>query len=384
LIRIPIPTRTKTYDVLIEQGVLRSAASHIRTTLPKARHFVVVTSEPIRRHWAQPLLDSFASDPAFAAGDARVDVIEMPDGERRKNLSTIENLSDQLLKLKADRNTVLIALGGGVVGDVTGFLAGIYMRGIRFVQVPTTFLSQVDSSVGGKTGVNLKGGKNLVGVFKQPELVLADPNVLTTLPGREFRSGLYESLKAGVIRNPAIFDFMEQNREQVLAKDTSALEWLIAESVRVKADVVGEDEEEHGVRKILNFGHTIGHALEAETGYKYFLHGEAVAWGMIAASNISAAMQRLSPHAAQRILRLTLAYAPLPPVEVRPKAIFRRLASDKKTLDGQVHFILPRNIGEVEIATDVSERAVLHAVEELRTLSREPVRAAEPIGADPR
>jgi 3-dehydroquinate synthase len=304
-----------------------------------------------------------------------VDVIEMPDGERRKNLSTIENLSEQLVKLKADRNTVLIALGGGVVGDVTGFLAGIYMRGIRFVQVPTTFLSQVDSSVGGKTGVNLKGGKNLVGVFKQPELVLADPHVLTTLPDREFRSGLYESLKAGVIRNPAIFEFMEKNRAQVLAKDPSALEWLIAESVRVKANVVGEDEEEHGVRKILNFGHTIGHALEAETKYKYFLHGEAVAWGMIAAASISAAMQRLSPAAEQRITSLTRAYAPLPPVECRPKAIFRRLASDKKTLDGQVHFILPREIGSVEIATDVSERAVLLAVEQLRTLSHGPADA---------
>ena len=376
MIRIQIPTRTKTYDVLIEQGILRSAASHIRQALPKARHFVVVTSEPIRRHWGQPLLESFASDPA------KVDVIEMPDGERRKNLSTIENLSEQLVQLKADRNTVLIALGGGVVGDVTGFLAGIYMRGIRFVQIPTTFLSQVDSSVGGKTGVNLKGGKNLVGVFKQPEIVLADPHVLTTLPDREFRSGLYESLKAGVIRNPLIFDFMEQNREPILAKDPSALEWLIAESVRVKAGVVGEDEEEHGVRKILNFGHTIGHALEAETKYKYFLHGEAVAWGMIAAANIAAAMQRLSPADAQRISALTLAYAPLPPLDVRPKAIFRRLASDKKTLDGQVHFILPRNIGTVEIATDVTERSVLHAVEELLTLSRS--HAAQPIGAESR
>ena len=233
MIRIQIPTRTKTYDVLIEQGLLRSAATYIREALPKARHFVVVTSEPIRQHWGKLLLDSFASD------GARVDVIEMPDGERRKNLSTIEKLSSQLVKLKADRNTVLIALGGGVVGDVTGFLAGIYMRGIRFVQIPTTFLSQVDSSVGGKTGVNLTVGKNLVGVFKQPELVLVDPQVLSTLPEREYRSGLYESLKAGVIRNPRIFEFMEQNREQVLAKDPGALEWLIAESVRVKADVVG-------------------------------------------------------------------------------------------------------------------------------------------------
>lgn len=368
MIRIQIPTRTKSYEVLIEPGLLRSAATHIRQALPKARHFVVVTSEPIRRHWGQALLDSFALSPAAAT--ARVDVIEMPDGERRKNLASVERLSTELVKLKADRNTVLLALGGGVVGDVTGFLAGIYMRGIRFVQIPTTFLSQVDSSVGGKTGVNLASGKNLVGVFKQPELVLADPQVLSTLPDREYRSGLYESLKAGVIRNPRIFEFMEKNREQILAKEPDAVGWLIAESVRVKADVVGEDEEEHGVRKILNFGHTIGHALEAETGYKYFLHGEAVAWGMVAAASISAAMQRLSPQAAERIRNLVLAYAALPRVDVRPRAIFRRLVSDKKTLDGQVHFILARDIGEVEIATDVPERAVLQAVEELCSISQ--------------
>jgi 3-dehydroquinate synthase len=369
LIRIPIPTRTKSYEVLIEPGLLRSAAAPIRAALPKARHYVVVTSGPARACWSQPLLDSFAAE--SASGGARVDVIEMPDGERYKNLTTIGRLSSQLVSLKADRNTVLVALGGGVVGDVTGFLAGIYMRGIRFVQVPTTFLSQIDSSVGGKTGVNLASGKNLIGVFRQPELVLADPVVLSTLPDREYRSGLYESIKAGIIRNPKIFDFMEQNREAILAKEPSALEWLIAESVRVKAEVVGEDEEEHGLRKILNFGHTIAHALEAETGYKYFRHGEAVAWGMIAAASISAAMGRLAPGDSARIRAVVRAYAELPPVEVRPSAIFRRLVSDKKTLDGVVHFILARAIGQVEIATDVPERAVLDAVEELCRISRE-------------
>ncbi len=294
----------------------------------------------------------------------------MLDGERRKTLSTVESLSSALVKLKADRNTVLIALGGGVVGDVTGFLASIYMRGIRFVQIPTTYLAQVDSSVGGKTGVNLTAGKNLVGCFKQPELVLVDPHVLSTLPDREYRSGLYESLKAGVIRNPRIFEFMEQNREPVLAKDPSSLEWLIAESVRVKADVVGQDEEEHGLRRILNFGHTIGHALEAETSYKVFLHGEAVAWGMVAAAMIAVSMHKTSPETAQRIISLVLAYAPLPNVDVRPKAIFRRLANDKKTLDGLVHFILPHDVGQVDIVTDVPERAVLQVVEELRNLSQ--------------
>jgi len=364
LIRIQIQTRTKAYDVLIEQGLMRSAATYIRDTLPTARHFVVVTSAPISRHWGKLLLDSFDTD------DVRLDFIEMPDGERRKTLSTVEALSVQLVKLKADRNTVLLALGGGVVGDVTGFLASIYMRGIRFVQLPTTFLAQVDSSVGGKTGVNLTVGKNLVGAFRQPELVLVDPQVLATLPDREFRSGLYESLKAGVIQNPRIFGFMEENQEQILAKHPSSIEWLIAESVRVKADVVGQDEEEHGLRKILNFGHTIGHALEAETRYKVFLHGEAVAWGMVASAMIAESMHMISPEVAQRIIRLVLAYAPLPKVDVRPKAIFRRLASDKKTLDGQVHFILPRDVGRVEIVTSVSERAVLHVVEKLRHLSQ--------------
>ncbi len=364
MIRIQVQTRTKSYDVLIEQGLMRSAASYIRDTLPTARHFVVVTSPPIARHWAKLLLDSFATD------DARVDVIEMPDGERRKTLSTVETLSTRLVKLKADRNTVLLALGGGVVGDVTGFLASIYMRGIRFVQIPTTFLAQVDSSVGGKTGVNLTVGKNLIGAFQQPELVLVDPQVLATLPDREFRSGLYESLKAGVIRNPRIFEFMEQNQQQILAKDPGSLEWLIAESVRVKADVVGQDEEEHGLRKILNFGHTIGHALESETGYKVFLHGEAVAWGMVASAMLGETMHLISPAEAQRIVRVIWAFGSLPRVEVRAKAIFRRLASDKKTLDGQVHFILPRDVGRVDIVTDVPERAVLQVVEELHRLSK--------------
>jgi 3-dehydroquinate synthase len=350
--------------VLIEAGLLRSSASCVRDALPTVKHFVIVTSAPIRRHWGKVLTDSFASD------SARVDVIEMLDGEQRKTLSTVEQLASQLVKLKADRNTVLVALGGGVVGDVTGFLASIYMRGIRFVQVPTTFLAQVDSSVGGKTGVNLTAGKNLVGCFKQPEMVLADPQVLATLPEREFRSGLYESLKAGVIRNARIFEFMEKNRDSVLARHPATLEWLIAESVRVKADVVGEDEEEQGVRKILNFGHTIGHALEAETSYKVFLHGEAVAWGMVAASMIAVGLRSMPLDSAQRVISLILAYGALPAVDVRPKAIVRRLAADKKTLDGKVHFILPREIGSVEIATDVPEHAVVQVVEELHNLSQ--------------
>lgn len=359
--QILVQTRSKSYDVLIESGLLPRAGVEIRRRLPQARHFVILTSPVIQRHWIEPLRQSFAAD----AAAPRLDVLSLPAGERYKTMKTVARLAEQLVELQADRNTVLVALGGGVVGDVTGFVASIYMRGIRFVQIPTTFLAQVDSSVGGKTGVNLRSGKNLVGAFRQPELVLIDPETLATLPGREFRSGLFESLKAGVIRTPRIFDFMEENRAAILARQAEALEWVIAESVAMKAEVVGEDEEEHGVRRILNFGHTLGHALESETNYRRFLHGEAVAWGMIAAAQIAVALGRMSAEAAKRLEQTTLAYAKLPSASVDAEAIFARLAADKKTLDGQVHFILPRRIGEVEVATDVPKAAVIAAVQSI-------------------
>jgi 3-dehydroquinate synthase len=244
------------------------------------------------------------------------------------------------------------------------------MRGIDVVQVPTTLLAQVDASVGGKTGVDLKLGKNLVGTFHHPRCVLIDPVVLSTLPDREYRSGLYEALKCGVISNPEIFRFMEEKRDQILARDPAALEWLITECVRVKAGVVSADEHEHGLRRILNFGHTIGHALEVETGYKQFLHGEAVAWGMVAAAMIAAATQHTTSDTARRIISSVLAYAPLPKVEARGKRVAQRLLSDKKTLNGVVHFVLPVEIGKVEVVQDIPEREVVQAVDELRYLSQ--------------
>ncbi len=297
-------------------------------------------------------------------------VLEFPDGERYKTLAAVEELGARLVQRGADRNTVIIAFGGGVVGDVAGFLASIYMRGIDFVQVPTTLLAQVDAALGGKTGVNLREGKNLLGTFHQPRAVLTDPGVLTTLPEREYRSGLYEALKCGIIRRREIFEFMEKERDKVLQRDPAALEWLITECVRVKADVVAADERESGERRILNFGHSIGHALESETGYKQFLHGEAVAWGMVAAAMIAAAMQKTDSDTARRIISAVLAYATLPKVEPRGKKIAHRLQADKKTRDGHVHFVLPREIGSVEIVPDVPERAIVQAVEELRYLSQ--------------
>ena len=258
-----------------------------------------------------------------------------------------------------------------MVGDVTGLVASLYMRGVDLVQIPTTVLAQVDASIGGKTGVNLRAGKNLVGTFHHPRMVLIDPAVLATLPDREFRAGLYEALKCGVIGKPELFRALENVDVKKLRRDPAKLEWVIAESVKLKAEVVSSDERENGLRRVLNLGHTIGHALEAETEYRHFLHGEAVAWGMIASARIASAVDRIdqaAPPAHHR--RSAQLWARCRRFESRSRDILRLLKSDKKTRNGVVHFVLPREIGKVEIANDVPEQVVIEAVDELRRLSR--------------
>jgi 3-dehydroquinate synthase len=244
------------------------------------------------------------------------------------------------------------------------------MRGVDVVQIPTTVLAQVDASIGGKTGVNLKAGKNLVGTFHQPREVLIDPEVLSTLPDREYRAGLYEALKCGVIGNPGLFREFETNREGILRRDPATVEGLITESVRLKAQVVSVDERENGLRRVLNFGHTVGHALEAETNYRTLLHGEAVAWGMVVASRIAVTAGKLEAATGGRISDATLGLGRLPKLDIRGQSIVRRLQSDKKTRNGKVHFVLPTEIGKVEVVNDVPESAVLEAVDEIRRLSR--------------
>ena len=363
--RVPIDVNPRPYAAVIGHGLLGDLGEEIASALGrKPSKTFVVTVPPVKKHWASPV------SAVLKESGLEHDVVEFPDGESSKTMRTVETLTARLVKAGADRQSLIIALGGGVVGDVAGLVASIYMRGIDVIQVPTSFLAQVDASIGGKTGVNLSAGKNLVGTFHQPRLVLIDPEVLATLPEREFRSGLYEALKCGVIRDPQIFEFMEQKREKVLSRDPASLEWLIAECVRVKARVVVADEFESGERRILNFGHTLGHALEAETSYKQFLHGEAVAWGMVGAAMIAAAMQKSDGETAKRIIGTVLAYAPLPKVQSRSKNVIKRLRSDKKTTNGHIHFILPRQIGEVEVVSDVPDRAVQQAVEEIRYLSQ--------------
>ena len=361
-ITVSVPTRP--YAVLVEPGLLQRVGETVAARFGSKPRLFVVSTSAIRKHCGPALAQSLDK-----AG-FKFDFLDMGDGERFKTMASVEDLSASLVKHGADRKSVVLALGGGVVGDVAGFLASIYMRGIDVVQVPTTLVAQLDSSIGGKTGVNMAAGKNLLGTFHQPRLVLADPNVLSTLPEREYRSGLYEALKCGVIRDPAIFELMERQRDAILNRDSAALQSLIAACIRVKAEVVAADEREGDLRRILNFGHTIGHALEAETAYKQFLHGEAVAWGMIAASMIAAAMQKTDSATAQRVISTVLAYASLPRISTRARNVLRRLKTDKKTSNGVVHFVLPTAIGKVEIVPDVPEKTVLQAVEEIRYLSQ--------------
>ncbi len=352
------------YQAWIENGLLTRAGSILSELLPQASRIFVVTVPPVRKRWGSKFLASLKSS------GFKPEVITMPDGEPSKRLATVEAMAEKLAKFGADRKAVIIALGGGVVGDVAGLLASLYMRGVEFVQVPTTVLAQVDASVGGKTGVNLVAGKNLVGTFHHPRVVLIDPNVLKTLPDREFRAGLYEALKCGIIGSVELFLRFEQNRAKILKRDPVELEWLIAQSVKLKAEVVSADEHEGGLRRVLNLGHTIGHALESETKYRTLLHGEAVAWGLIAATNIALSVNRTDSVTAGRIADAVLSLGRLPEVNVSARKILARLQSDKKTQNGVVHFILPREIGKVEVASDVPESAVLDSVEEIRRLSR--------------
>lgn len=364
MVRIPISVEPRPYEAIIENGLLARAGLRLREVLPDRKRCFVITVEPVRKKWAKKLVSSLTT----AGWEARV--VQMPDGEPHKILATVEKLSEELSKAGADRNSVIVAFGGGVVGDVSGLVASLFMRGVDFVQVPTTVLAQVDAAIGGKTGVNLKTGKNLVGTFHQPRAVLIDPQVLATLPEQEFRSGLYEALKCGVIGKPELFQRMEECSDRILQRDAVELEWLIAESVRLKAEVVSADEREGGLRRVLNFGHTIGHALEAATNYRRFLHGEAVAWGMIAATNIATRLGRMDAHSARRVTEAALALGPLPTIALGSRSIVRYLQSDKKTKDGVVHFVLPTAIGKVEVVNDVPPSVVLSAVDEVRRLSR--------------
>jgi 3-dehydroquinate synthase len=286
-------------------------------------------------------------------GGLSVDVFTLPDGEQHKNLQSFGSIMDFLIARRHNRTTTLIALGGGVVGDICGFVAATFQRGVNFLQVPTTLLAQVDSSVGGKTAVNHPQGKNLIGAFYQPQCVLADTSVLSSLGKREFSAGLAEVAKYGVIADAEFFAWIADAADRLIARDDQALSYAVRRSCEIKADVVARDERESGVRAILNFGHTFGHALESLTGYQALLHGEAVAIGMVMAADLSARVGWLSLDAAQRIKQLVARLGlPVCPPALSNADMLQAMGMDKKVLDGKLRLVLATRIGEVVIADD--------------------------------
>ena len=308
----------------------------------------VVTNEVLEKLALPQLLET------LEGCNAHVSVHVLADGESEKNLASYGAIMDHLVAERHNRTTTLIALGGGVVGDITGFAAATYQRGVNFIQVPTTLLAQVDSSVGGKTAVNHPSGKNLIGAFHQPVAVLADMGLLATLPQREFAAGVAEVVKYGVISQGAFFDWLEANAEALKAQSPEALSHAVAVSCQAKADVVADDERETGRRAILNFGHTFGHAIEALTGYTEYLHGEAVAIGMVQAADLSARLGLLSWDDARRLRALLARFAlPVDPPALEPEEMVRAMGMDKKVVDGTLRLILARALGDAFVSSDV-------------------------------
>jgi 3-dehydroquinate synthase len=344
-IRIDVKSERGSYPVFIGGG----AASRLAELLGEqalARETLVVSCPPVWRLHGAHLRGVATHPPTIIA-----------DGERAKTLATVTRIYDALVRRRMDRAATLVAFGGGVVGDVAGFAAATYLRGIRLVQVPTTLLSQVDSAIGGKVGVNLAAGKNLVGAFHAPAMVVCDPDLLDSLPRREFRAGLYEVVKYGVIASRTLFDRLGQDLPAIFARDRAVLTPLIADCCRIKADVVSRDEREKGPRRALNFGHTVGHALEAITRYRRFRHGEAIAYGMLAAAHLSVARGLLSTADEARLKDLILRMGPLPLVtDLRATDALEAVTHDKKVVDGRLHVVLASGLGSTTIVPDVRPR----------------------------
>jgi 3-dehydroquinate synthase len=299
----------------------------------------------------------------FSQACGSAEPIIVPDGERFKQLATVSRVYDALIRANADRASTLITFGGGVIGDMAGFAAASYLRGIALVHVPTTLLAQVDSSIGGKVGVNHVLGKNLIGAFYQPHAVVVDPSLLGTLPRREFRAGLYEVIKYGMTSSPTLFDQIGSQRKTIFARNPEMLAGIISEACRIKAEVVAADEKESGVRRILNFGHTAGHAIEAVTKYRRYRHGEAVAYGMLVAAELAVARGALAEDDRKALANLIASLGPLPPIaDVPIGQIMDAMRHDKKMVAGRLHFVLPTAIGATAIVDDVTEKEMTKAL----------------------
>jgi 3-dehydroquinate synthase len=342
-VRIIVRASSSAYPVEIAAGVSRQLGAALDAARLARRRFIVSSPTVWRFHGER-----------FRAASAEEPIL-IPDGERFKNLGTAGRVYDALVRAQADRGCALVAIGGGVIGDIAGFVAATFLRGIPVAQVPTTLLAQVDSAIGGKTGVNHALGKNLIGAYHQPSTVIVDPELLATLPRREFRAGLYEVVKYGVIASRPLFRRIEAELTSLFARQPGSLIPVISESCRIKAAVVAEDERESGPRRVLNFGHTAGHALEAVTKYRRFRHGEAVGYGMLAAAEIAFARGVLPQADRDALKALIVKMGPLPPIaDLESSQVIEAVGRDKKVVQGTLHYVLPAAIGKTIIAADVT------------------------------
>jgi 3-dehydroquinate synthase len=347
-VKLHLAEKSRIYSILIGEGLIEEAGRLLQEHQIKGR-ILIVTNPTVAQWYLQPLLLSLTT-----AG-YQVDYIEIPDGEEYKSLEQANRIYDRLLNDRYDRKTTLIALGGGVIGDLTGFVAATYMRGVRLVQVPTTLLAQVDSSIGGKVAVNHPLGKNMIGAFYQPDVVIADVTTLKTLPPRELSAGMAEVIKHGIILDENYFNLVAAEREAILKLDSNFMTYVVLGSCKIKAAVVEEDEKETGIRAYLNFGHTIGHSLESITNYTRFRHGEAVALGMVAATRIAVKTGLLKDASLIELLEKCLTGLNLPVriPELAVTAICDSMNLDKKVEYGKLRWVMPKRLGEVEIATDI-------------------------------
>ena len=354
-VRIDVSTPSRAYSVTIGEGLLDRIGGLLDAIGAPARRFVVSSPLVWRLH-----------GPQLARAVTLAEPILVPDGERFKQLSTVSRIYDALVRASADRASTIITFGGGVIGDMAGFAAASYLRGIALVHVPTTLLAQVDSAIGGKVGVNHPLGKNLIGAFYQPNAVVIDPPVLGTLPRREFRAGLYEVIKYGMTSSASLFDRVARDRKAIFARETASLLPIISESCRIKSEVVTADEREAGPRRILNFGHTAGHALEAVTRFRRFRHGEAVGYGMLVAAELAVARGALADRDRQALADLIASLGPLPPIaDLSASAILEAMQHDKKIVAGTLHFVLPTAIGATAIVDDVKEAELRSALKKV-------------------
>jgi len=353
--RITVAAAAGSYPVLIGNGAIEALGREMDAARLGKRRILVSSERIWDFHGAR-----------FRTIGADKTPILIEDGERYKNLNTVARILDALVKAQADRSTVIVAVGGGVIGDMVGFSAATYLRGLPIVHVPTTLLAQVDSAIGGKTGVNHPLGKNLIGSFHAPSLVVADPVVLETLPRREFRAGLYEVIKYGVISDPTLLDRIRDSVTAIFNRDGDAVAPLVAASCRIKAQVVSADERESGLRRILNFGHTVGHALEAVTKYKQFRHGEAIGYGMLAALAIGVARGVTPKSLYEEVESLITQLGPLPSVaDISTKDVIAAIGRDKKVVNGTLHFIAAAERGKTVELTDVTEKEIKAALKKI-------------------